>query len=126
MHVVIGRLRLCFLLMCSLLASVLAFPAGIRIADYRKLVSLSSVQISPDGARVAFVKSNSDFIQDRVVSSLGVVKVLDGRVKELTDGSRPVSSPRLVAGRQMDRLHFPRLKQDRPAIRDSEFRGKAA
>ena len=50
-------------------------------------------QISPDGSRVAFVRTGFDIMKDRERASLWVVNANGTGLRALTDGSRHASSP---------------------------------
>lgn len=66
----------------------------IHIRDYRKLVSLSSVQISPDGSQIVLIRSIPDYATDSRQTDLVLVDAKTGAIHALTDGKGSVSSPR--------------------------------
>lgn len=65
-----------------------------QIKDIRKLVSLASPRISPDGKSIAIVKITPDFEADKQITSILVVDTASGKSRALTDGKNGVSSPR--------------------------------
>jgi dipeptidyl aminopeptidase/acylaminoacyl peptidase len=74
------------------------FPAQaaartIDFSDLRKIVSLSSPQISPDGKRIVFVRSRADFEHDKNVSQVMLVDVRTKQMRELTYERKGISSP---------------------------------
>jgi dipeptidyl aminopeptidase/acylaminoacyl peptidase len=56
------------------------------VSDYRKLVSISAMDVSPDGARVAFVEVKTDYAKDKHIATLVIADAKTGAIKELTDG----------------------------------------
>jgi Tol biopolymer transport system component len=75
------------------------FPAAgsartIDFSDLRKIVSLSSPQISPDGKRIAFFRSRPDYTKNRSQSDLMLIDVKTKKVRQLTFNRRGLSSPR--------------------------------
>lgn len=72
---------------------VQAFARTIDFVDLRKIVSLSSPQISPDGKRVVFVRTRADFDKDKNVSQLFLVDVRTKHLRELTYERTGISSP---------------------------------
>jgi dipeptidyl aminopeptidase/acylaminoacyl peptidase len=70
-----------------------ASAKSIDFNDLRKIVSLSSPQISPDGKRVVFVRSRADYEKDKNVSQLMLVDVATKQTRELTYERTGVSSP---------------------------------
>ena len=83
----------------NLLVFVVACLAGtaaaqpIKIQDYRKLVTISSLAFSPSGSELAFVKSTQDFDADRNVKTITVAQVSTGRLMSLASGDDPLWSP---------------------------------
>lgn len=71
-----------------------AVAQGFRIDDYRRLVGVSSVQLSPDGKRVAFIRSIPNFKTDKSETRLMVVEVASRALKAISDGKIFVSAPR--------------------------------
>ena len=82
----------------ALLAAWPAAAQGIRIRDYRHLVTLSNLQVSPDGRQILLVKSIQDFKADKNVTSLVLADVATGKLTSLTEGAAPHWSP---SGRQI-------------------------
>jgi dipeptidyl aminopeptidase/acylaminoacyl peptidase len=70
-----------------------ALARTIDFNDLRKIVSLSSPQISPDGKRVVFVRTRADYDKDKNVSQLMLVDVTTKKMRELTFERAGVSSP---------------------------------
>ncbi|MBC5824696.1 MAG: S9 family peptidase [Candidatus Eremiobacteraeota bacterium] len=67
-----------------------ASPTG--LTTFRKLVSVSSAQISPDGKRIAFVRGVRNFPADRFDETLMLVDVAGKAVRALVE-ARDMSSP---------------------------------
>jgi dipeptidyl aminopeptidase/acylaminoacyl peptidase len=61
--------------------------------DARRIVSVSTPRISPDGLRVVYVRGRKDFAKDRIDSQLVLVDVRTGAARQLTYDRRGVSSP---------------------------------
>ncbi len=78
--------------------------AQIRITDYRRLVTVTGVQVSPNGRYVAFIKSVPNFKEDTRFTTVEVADTKTGAISALTNGSRTVSSPRWSA--KGDRVAF--------------------
>jgi dipeptidyl aminopeptidase/acylaminoacyl peptidase len=64
-----------------------------ELADLGREVGLSSPAISPDGSRVAVIKSNANFEENRFDRSLLLIEVTNRTERLLTPGRRRVSSP---------------------------------
>jgi len=62
-------------------------PGLLTKETFFDMESVSSPRISPDGKRVLFARSRVDRVKDRAASSLWLVDVEDGRLRELTGGS---------------------------------------
>jgi len=81
-------------------ASIAAlFPAAtsartIDFSDIRRLVSLSSPQISPDGTRIVFLRGHPDFVKDRSQTDLMLIDIKTKQMRQLTFNRRGLSSPR--------------------------------
>ncbi|HET9342240.1 MAG TPA: S9 family peptidase [Candidatus Eremiobacteraceae bacterium] len=84
-------------------AAVLGFalgssaPAHARLLDQAALrneVGLSQPQLSPDGKRIAFMKSTLDFVKDDRHSQLMLLDVASGAIRPLTYDRTGVDSPR--------------------------------
>jgi len=65
----------------------------ITLAALRAFVNLTDPRISPNGARVAYVRTVRDFVRDRDVAAI-VVAGSDGRTRTLVDAGPFVSAPR--------------------------------
>ena len=82
----------------GLLGSIVA-PAGavakpLAFEDLRRTVGVSSPQISPDGKRIVYVRSRTNWKDDRTDSELVLVDVASGASRTLTHERPGVSSPR--------------------------------
>ena len=64
-----------------------------ELADLGREVGLSSPAISPDGSRVAVIRSNANYEENRFDRSLLLIEVENGTERLLTPGRRRVSSP---------------------------------
>ena len=74
-----------------------ASPANARLLDQaalRKEVGVSQPQLSPDGKRIAFIKTTSDFVKDERHSQLMLLDVATGAVRPLTYDRTGLDSPR--------------------------------
>ena len=72
-------------------------PAGAKPIDmtaFRHLVGISSPAVSPDGKRVAFVKTVTDFQADKHLNSLQVIDVATGAIRGLTKPQTDLFSPK--------------------------------
>ncbi len=82
------------------LAALAAFAPGavcarsIDFPDLRKTVALSDPQISPDGARIVFMRSRADFAKDRRLQQIMLLNVRTRAVRALTFDRAGVDSPR--------------------------------
>ncbi len=63
-----------------------------QLTDLRKLVSLSSPRISPDGSRVAIVVSRPDWEKDKSKQDIELVNVVDGTMRSLTFEREEISN----------------------------------
>lgn len=88
----------------ALLTSMRAPGQTLKITDERRLVSMASVQMSPDGKQVAFIKSTPDFKTDTRITTLVLVDVATGAARAMTDGKQNISS--LHWSPTADRLAF--------------------
>src|SRR5579863_2848095 len=76
----------------------------IELDDFRKIVDVSSPEISPDGKSIVFVVSRVNWDGDRYDSQLVQVDVASGAQRPLTNIRKGLSSPQFSpAG---DRLAF--------------------
>lgn len=64
------------------------------IDDLMKVRRVSDPQVSPDGARVAFVIGDVNYEANRVVNQIYTVSIDGGTAKQLTSGASSASSPR--------------------------------
>jgi dipeptidyl aminopeptidase/acylaminoacyl peptidase len=74
-----------------------ASPAGPKPLTFdavRQLVEVSSPQISPDGTRVAYVRSVGDFKADERKTEIELVDVASGTTRALTHGRKDISTLR--------------------------------
>lgn len=65
----------------------------ISVRDFRNLVELSSLSVSPDGRSVAFVRTTWDYTNDTKHTTLMSVDSHGASQRALTDGKHPVSKP---------------------------------
>ena len=63
------------------------------IDDLLNLKSIGSPQISPDGARIVFTQTVSDFKQDAFVTQLWLADVASGETRQLTRGDKSSTNP---------------------------------
>jgi dipeptidyl aminopeptidase/acylaminoacyl peptidase len=85
----------------AMVVASLLWPAPARsfgLEDIRRLVSLTQPQISPDGARVVYIRGTADFDADRVDRQLVLIDVQSRKTRQLTYGRKDVSSPRWSPG----------------------------
>ncbi len=78
-------------------AAFAAYPAAGKTLDpatLRTLVGVSEPQLSPDGKRIAFIKTTSDFAKDRRDSQLMLLDVASGAIRSLTYDRQGLDSPR--------------------------------
>jgi dipeptidyl aminopeptidase/acylaminoacyl peptidase len=85
--------------LCAFLCAALPVPsfsaAGtFDFGDLPKLVSVSGVQISPDGKRIAFIVSRADMKTNEYAHELDLVDVATGRIRTLTHTRPRVDDPR--------------------------------
>jgi dipeptidyl aminopeptidase/acylaminoacyl peptidase len=73
---------------------IAASARTIDFSDLRKIVSVNSPQISPDGRRILFVRSRPDFAKDRSQSDLMLIDVKTKKMRQLTFDRRGLASPR--------------------------------
>src|ERR1700736_4316942 len=67
---------------------------GMMVSDLFRVASVSDAQISPDGARVAFVRTRMDEDRDEYLSNIWVVPVAGGAPLQFTYGTKRDTSPR--------------------------------
>src|SRR5579872_1117459 len=70
-----------------------AHAAPIDLAAFRNLVTIGSPNVSPDGKRIAFVKTVNDFSSDKRMSTLEVISASGGSPIALTRASNAISDP---------------------------------
>ncbi|MDE2262157.1 MAG: PD40 domain-containing protein, partial [Gammaproteobacteria bacterium] len=74
-----------------------AAPKPVTLTDYRMLVRIASPRFSPDGSRIAFLATRSDFVHDRYDTTLRVISVAGGQpravVVDIADLKMPRWSP---------------------------------
>ncbi|MBC5823561.1 MAG: S9 family peptidase [Candidatus Eremiobacteraeota bacterium] len=76
----------------------------IQLADLRRIVSLSDPQISPDGKRIVFIVSRTNYAKDRYDTSLQLIEIQTRQTRQLTYDREGIGSPRWSP--QGDRLGF--------------------
>jgi dipeptidyl aminopeptidase/acylaminoacyl peptidase len=69
-------------------------PRNIEIKDLRKFVFISDPQTSPDGSRVAYVKTSVDYKDDGYITHIWVHDVATGKDIQFTHGVGKDSFPR--------------------------------
>src|SRR6266478_2627565 len=72
--------------------AALALPAGFQSSDYFKLRSVGTVQLSPDGARIAYTVNRSDGPR-RPIGQLWIMTIADGKTICLSAGDEPSGNP---------------------------------
>ena len=81
-------------LFIAALFPVTASARTIDFSDLRKIVSVNSPQISPDGKRILFVRSQPDYVKDRSQSDLMLIDVKTKKIMQMTFNRRGLASPR--------------------------------
>ena len=84
-------------LACAVAVTAQQASASARPIDYvalRSIVGVSQPQLSPDGKRVAFIKSVSHFDTDKRSSQLMLLDVTTGKTRPLTYDRTGLDSPR--------------------------------
>lgn len=56
----------------------------LTMSDLRTIVNVSDPQLSPDGTRLVYTRSVSDYVKDRSISSLVLIDLRSSRSRELT------------------------------------------
>ena len=64
------------------------------VDDLLTVRTIGSAQISPDGGRVAYTVSETDFAQDAFVTQIWMAETATGRTVQLTRGDKPASNPK--------------------------------
>src|ERR671934_164574 len=82
-------------------------------ADLLALKTISDVQLSPDGARIAYVLTQIDVEQDEYRSSIWVVPTENGEPMQFTHGAKNDTAPRWSPDGQW--LAFLSDRDDKPA-----------
>src|SRR6266404_2846335 len=72
--------------------AALALPAGFQSSDYFKLRSVGTVQLSPDGARIAYTVNRSDGPR-RPIGQLWIMTIADGKTICLSAADEPSGNP---------------------------------
>ncbi|MFZ1081480.1 MAG: S9 family peptidase [Candidatus Kryptoniota bacterium] len=89
----IARFYIAFILtLTSVIAIAQSARQPFQLTDLRKLVSLSSPRISPDGSRIAVVVSKSDWEKDKSKQEIDLVNVMDGSTRSLTFEREDISN----------------------------------
>ncbi|MDE2481506.1 MAG: S9 family peptidase [bacterium] len=87
-------MRVLFGVVVVALVAALGVPAhAYDFSDARHIVSISDPQISPDGARVVFVRGRADFANDRIDRQLVLVDVRTHAERQLTYDRKGVFGP---------------------------------
>jgi dipeptidyl aminopeptidase/acylaminoacyl peptidase len=68
------------------------FSAGFQSSDLLKLRSVGTVQLSPDGSKIAYTISRND-VPRRPVEQLWIMTIADGKSICLSDGKDPSGNP---------------------------------
>ena len=88
-----GILGLCMFRSCLLiLACSSAYSTGFQSADFQKLRSVGTVQLSPDGSQVAYTVIRSDGPR-RPITQLWVMTLADGKSTCFSSGDESSSNP---------------------------------
>jgi dipeptidyl aminopeptidase/acylaminoacyl peptidase len=66
----------------------------LTVKDFRSLVTLSSIDLSPNGKSVAFIQSIPDITNDRNETTLTVLDVSTGALKALSPKGRSADAPK--------------------------------
>ena len=83
-----------FFILPLLLCFVSAQPSRVpTIDDLLNVKSAGGVQISPDGNRVAYIVSETDWKQDAYVDHIWIAEVKSGRSYQLTRGEKSCNNP---------------------------------
>jgi len=82
-----------------LTAAVAGLPAALSAkpadpAAFRHLIGITSPAVSPDGRRVAFLQTVTDFRNDKRLSTLRVIDVASGKISSLSKPNEDMSDPR--------------------------------
>lgn len=86
-----------FVAIVALSSSLAPGAAQARLLDQaalRTVVGVSEPQISPDGKRIVFLKSTSDFVKDERHSQLMLLDISSGAIRPLTYDRTGIDSPR--------------------------------
>ncbi|MFI5388242.1 MAG: S9 family peptidase [Candidatus Eremiobacterales bacterium] len=86
-----------FVFVAALALTLAAAPAHARVLDQamlRTIVGVSQPQLSPDGKRIVFVKSTSDFVKDERHSQLMLLDIASGAIRPLSYDRTGIDSPR--------------------------------
>ena len=63
-----------------------------RLQDLRKLINISSPCISPDGSRIAFIKSVPDWKTDKSKQEIDLIDAASGSIRSLTFNRKAISN----------------------------------
>src|SRR5262249_24649544 len=93
-----GGMKVLVVLLClaASLGALGAAPARHvpTVDELLTVQTVGSVQISPDGSRVAYLVTAPDFKQDAFVSQVWVVNAATGEAAQITRGEKGASSPK--------------------------------
>ncbi|MHB8576370.1 MAG: TolB family protein, partial [Dehalococcoidia bacterium] len=67
---------------------------GMTPADLFRVVSVTDAQISPDGSRIAFVRTRMDETKDEYLSNIWIVPAAGGEPMQFTGGPKRDTQPR--------------------------------
>ena len=94
------RVSLLLIIVVSFVAPALAQKRNITEKDLFNFVWIGDPQVSPDGARVAFVRTTVTDRKDGYNTAIWTVATASGETRQLTNGPRdatPRWSPRAVS-----------------------------
>ncbi len=89
--------RICILLLL-LSAPAIVFAQSpkepFQLTDLRKMISVYDPQVSPDGARIAFVVSRADWEKDKRIPEIELINIETGAIRSLTYRREGISNLR--------------------------------
>jgi Tol biopolymer transport system component len=82
-----------FVSACAVVLSATVAQAQLPdLLALRGLTGLSEPQFSPDGSRIAFIRTTHDYMKDTTINVLLIVPVSGGTPRALTDGKSRISA----------------------------------